>query len=60
MSTFYSVQRRNFGKKDANFFAREEDRMTSVDVILILCVEVHMGLDPSPIDMRPHELVPSV
>ena len=31
MSTFYSVQRWNSGKKDANFFAREEDRMTSVD-----------------------------
>jgi len=31
ISTFYSVQRRNSGKKDANFFAREEDRMTPVD-----------------------------
>src|SRR6218665_3440320 len=31
ISTFYSVQRRNSGKKDARFFAREEDRMTSMD-----------------------------
>src|SRR6218665_2624177 len=31
ISTFYSVQRRNSCKKDTNFFAREEDRMTSVD-----------------------------
>jgi len=29
ISTFYSVQRRNSGKKYANFFAGEEDRMTS-------------------------------
>jgi len=31
MSTFYSIQRRNYGKKYANFFAGEEDMMTSVD-----------------------------
>ena len=45
MSTF-SVQRRNSGKKDANFFAGEEDSMMSVDIIF--CVDVHMGLDPRP------------
>jgi len=31
ISTFYSVPRRNSCKKDANFFAWEEDRMTTVN-----------------------------
>jgi len=51
ISTIYSVQRRNSGKKDANFFAWKEDRMTSVDSILIFGVDVHMG--------KPREIYPS-
>ena len=35
-------------KKTPTFFAWEEDSMTSVDSILIFCVDVHMGLDPLP------------
>ena len=54
ISTFYSVQRRNSGKNDANFFAWEEDRMTSVDSNFnFLCdlppfTCVHLSLTPSP------------
>ena len=51
ISTFYSVQRRNSGKKYTNFFAWEEYRMTSVDSNFnFLCGRPH-GLDPS---LRPH------
>jgi len=49
-STFYSVERRNSGKKDTNFFAWE-DRMTSVDLFFnFLCGHPH-GAWPLP---RPH------
>ena len=42
MSTFYSVQRRNSGKKYTNFFEREEDRITSVDTNFnFLCGRPH-------------------
>jgi len=42
-------------KKFTNFFAWEEDRVTSVDSNFKFCVDVHLGLDPSPVDMRPPE-----
>jgi len=49
ISTFYSVQRQNSGKKDANFFAWEEDRMTSVDSSFnFLCWRPHGAWPPSP------------
>jgi len=48
ISTFYSVQRRNSGKKYANFFAGEEDRMTSVDSNFnFLCGRKHGAWSPS-------------
>ena len=48
ISTFYSVQRRNSGKKDANF-AWEEDRMTSVDSNFnFLCGRAHGSWPPRP------------
>src|SRR6218665_2700229 len=48
-STFYSVERQNSDKKDTNFFAREEDRMTSVDSIFnFLCGRPHGASPPSP------------
>ena len=47
-STFYSAERWNSSKKDTNFFAWDEDRMTSVDSIFhFLCGRPH-GLDPLP------------
>ena len=58
-STFYSIERRNSGKKDTNFFAWEEDRMTSVDYNFnFLCGRPH-GSWPLPIHMRPPEPDPS-
>jgi len=51
MSTFF-VQRRNSGKKDANFFAQEEDSMTSVDSNFnFLCGRPHGAGPPLP---HPH------
>jgi len=47
-STFYSDERRNSDKKDTNFFAWEEDRMTSVDSIFnFLCGCPHEACPPS-------------
>ena len=52
MSTFYSVERRNSVKKNANFFAGKEDRMTSVDSNFnFLCGRRHGAGPPLP---RPH------
>jgi len=52
ISTFYSVQRRNSGKNDANFFAWEEDRMTSVNSNFnFLCERPHGAW---PLYPRPH------
>src|SRR6218665_1904129 len=57
MSTFYSVQRRNSGTKDANFFAGEEDSMMSVDSNFnFLCGRPHGAGPPFP---RPPEPDPS-
>jgi len=44
MPTFYSIQRRNFDPKNANFFAWEHHRMTSVGYNF-LCGRLH-GADP--------------
>jgi len=52
ISTFYSVQRRNSGKKYANFLAWEEYRLTSVDSnFKFLCGCPHGAWPPSP---HPH------
>src|SRR6218665_829098 len=52
----FSVQGRNSGKKDANFFAREEDSMTSVDSNFhFLCERPHGAGPPSPLHMCPPE-----
>ena len=63
ISTFHSVQRRNSGKKDADFFAWEEDRLTSVDSSFnFLCGRPH-GAWPSPPSTCVHQsltLLPSV
>jgi len=57
--TCYSVQRRNSGKNDANFFAWEEDRMTSADSNFnFLCGRPHGAWPPSPVHMRPPEPLP--
>ena len=57
ISTFYSVQRQNSGKKDADFFAwEEEDRMTSVDSNFnFLCGRPHGAWPPPLVHMRPPE-----
>ena len=67
MSTFYSVQRRNSGKKYTNFFAWEEDRMTSVDFDFnFLCGRphastcVHLSLTPPPPCRRHNWMTPYV
>ena len=47
ISTFYSIQRRNSGKKDVNFFAWEEHRMMSVDSNFnFLCGRPHGAWPP--------------
>src|SRR6218665_1024395 len=50
--TCYSVQRRNSGKKRRQLLCmrRRQDDVTSRQwtLILIFCVDVHMGLDPLP------------
>ena len=51
MSTFYSVQRRNSGKKIYQLLCMR----SQWTLILIFCVDVHMGLDPLPVQMRPPE-----
>ena len=55
--SLFSVKRRNYGKKDANFFAWEEDSMTSVDSNFnFLCGRPHgAGHPPPPVHMRPPE-----
>ena len=54
--TFYSIRRRNSGKKDANFSAWEEYRMTSVDSNFnFLCGRPHGAWLPYPVNMRPPE-----
>jgi len=61
MSTSYPVQRRNSGTKDSNFFALEEDRMTSVG-FNFQCGRPR-GVHPSsPIHIRSpeHDILPSV
>ena len=46
-------------KKDANFFAWEEDRMTSVDSNFnFLCGRPHEAWPPPPVHMRPPEPEP--
>jgi len=61
ISTFYSVQRGNSGEKDANFFAWEEDSMTSVDFNFnLLCGRPHGAWPPiTPVRMCPPEPDPS-
>src|SRR6218665_476621 len=50
-STFYSIERRNSGKKTPSSL-HEKKTGYQWTLFLIFCVDVHMGLDPSP---RPHE-----
>ena len=55
ISTFYSAQRRNSGKKDTNFFAWEE-RMMSVDSNFnFLCGRPHGAGPHPPVHTRPPE-----
>src|SRR6218665_1350390 len=52
----FSVQGRNSGKKGANFFAWEENSMTSVDSNFnFLCGRPHAAGPPPPVHMRPPE-----
>src|SRR6218665_1787123 len=57
---FFSVQRRNSGKKYANFFAREEDSMTPVDSNFnFLCGRPHGAGPPPPSTCVHLSLTPS-
>ena len=56
MSPFYSAQRRNSGKKRRQLLCMRR-RQDDVSLILIFCVDVHVGLDPSLVHMN---LTPSV
>src|SRR6218665_2011048 len=56
ISTFYTVQRRNFGKKTPISLYEKKTGWRQWTLVLIFCVDVHMGLDPSPVHMRPPEL----
>ena len=52
ISTFYSVKRRNSGKKKTPTSLHEKKtERRQWTLILIFCVDVHMGLTPLP---RPH------
>ena len=55
ISTFYSVQRRNSGPKNANFFAWKKTGWRQCAIVF--CVDVHMAL--TPVHRRPHEPDPS-
>jgi len=52
MFTSYSIQRRNSGTKDTNFFAREEDRMTPVGSNF-LCGHPHIAEPPPHLHAPP-------
>ena len=56
MLTFYSILRRNSGKKTLTSLREKKTIWHQWTLILIFCVDVHIGLDPSPsVHMRPPE-----